>query len=419
MVNIRESTLKDGLCIGCGICSVVCPKEAISMIVGEERDLVPEVKTNKCINCGLCLKICPNSFETLQKENKKINDSKDYLFYGFKNAKCFVGNVKEKGQNIRSASGGIASYIAMEMLQGKQIDAVIHAKNVESRNGEIHYIGTCSVTASELEATRGTVYGAVSFADCVKEACEKDAKRVLFIGTPCVVRAVQNMNLYAKKFDELYLIALACSHNVCNMFTDYMAETMCVPTDIPYVVNFRDKKDSLNSNEFNTFFTNSNGFEIRKNRFESEFTTQWRGYSFSKQCCNACSDFWGYSADVSLKDAWGKWSNNKYGKNIVVVRNSKLMNLLQSDKLQIKEISIDEAAISQKETVDYKQKKVGKKLKASSAKDYDRIDIVHYLNATVRNLSKKVINPRGIYYITKISGLMKRAIDNKITQKLF
>jgi NADH-quinone oxidoreductase subunit I len=56
-------------CMGCSMCSLVCPSHAITMIPDElevefrgkklTRKKRPEVKLFKCIRCGLCERHCP------------------------------------------------------------------------------------------------------------------------------------------------------------------------------------------------------------------------------------------------------------------------------------------------------------------------------------------------------------------------
>lgn len=59
-------TLDKNLCKGCGICGIVCPKEAIALIkipkayYGEKaKHAIVDVSEEKCIYCGICDAICP------------------------------------------------------------------------------------------------------------------------------------------------------------------------------------------------------------------------------------------------------------------------------------------------------------------------------------------------------------------------
>ena len=76
-----ELILNKEKCVGCGTCSRVCPKEAISRgPVGASRrfpttlDIIPEIyDPNKCVFCGTCVMMCPFSALTLKKDGEVIN----------------------------------------------------------------------------------------------------------------------------------------------------------------------------------------------------------------------------------------------------------------------------------------------------------------------------------------------------------
>ena len=46
-------------CYGCGVCSNVCPENAIEMKQDENGFIMPMIDKIKCISCGLCDKMCP------------------------------------------------------------------------------------------------------------------------------------------------------------------------------------------------------------------------------------------------------------------------------------------------------------------------------------------------------------------------
>jgi hypothetical protein len=46
-------------CCGCSACYVICPKNAIEMIMDEEGFDYPEIDKTKCIKCEKCILVCP------------------------------------------------------------------------------------------------------------------------------------------------------------------------------------------------------------------------------------------------------------------------------------------------------------------------------------------------------------------------
>lgn len=67
MTAIKEKICRQGLCIGCGLCAAMCPKQAIEVQWGKNLTWAPVTDAAKCTNCGLCGRICPNTPECICK----------------------------------------------------------------------------------------------------------------------------------------------------------------------------------------------------------------------------------------------------------------------------------------------------------------------------------------------------------------
>ena len=51
----KKAFIDKNICVACGVCTKVCPKQAIEIIKG----CYAKVNEEKCVGCGLCVKKCP------------------------------------------------------------------------------------------------------------------------------------------------------------------------------------------------------------------------------------------------------------------------------------------------------------------------------------------------------------------------
>ena len=51
----RKASVDKRVCVACGVCKKVCPKQAIEIVNG----CYARVSVEKCIGCGICAKNCP------------------------------------------------------------------------------------------------------------------------------------------------------------------------------------------------------------------------------------------------------------------------------------------------------------------------------------------------------------------------
>ncbi len=56
-IPVRPKAYIDTSCIGCTLCTRVCPTDAIEGNLKEKHEVIPE----KCIGCGQCVEKCPRN----------------------------------------------------------------------------------------------------------------------------------------------------------------------------------------------------------------------------------------------------------------------------------------------------------------------------------------------------------------------
>jgi len=65
-------------CVGCQLCSRVCPAKAIE-VIQDEKGKRPVFLIYRCIYCGQCVEVCPTKAITLSKEFENIALRKEDL----------------------------------------------------------------------------------------------------------------------------------------------------------------------------------------------------------------------------------------------------------------------------------------------------------------------------------------------------
>ncbi|MEM1510426.1 MAG: 4Fe-4S binding protein, partial [Thermofilaceae archaeon] len=109
-------------CSGCGICVVVCPREALKLSFSAQGHLRPALNKSLCVDCGLCVRVCP--FVDVPGEGEVVVSGFTTGLIG-KYVKVGLAWSTDERVRFKSASGGAATSILKYLLEERIVDAVL------------------------------------------------------------------------------------------------------------------------------------------------------------------------------------------------------------------------------------------------------------------------------------------------------
>ncbi len=333
-------------CCGCGGCSLVCPKKAISMRPDKYGVIYPDIDLEKCVGCNICVNSC--SFG--KNKHEKVLTS------------YAASNIDEKQRN-QSSSGGIFPAIALDFL--KKGDIVVGV-SLAMADGKASIRHIMIEKERELPALQGSKYvqsdGLVCYNE-IKQALSV-GRKVLYSGTPCQVAEFRSL---FKKYDrQIYTIDIIC-HGVPGLafFNDYLMNLQTENRYKIYEVTFRDKRYGWGKTGIIKF---EQGGTSNKCLFSAKNSSYYRFFDageISRDSCYSCpyaclqrpgdltlGDYWGaqrFSPELMQEN--GGVFNSKEGISCVLCNSPKgreMLDIVQGS-LILKEVDIDKILIINKQ----------------------------------------------------------------------
>lgn len=386
-------------CFGCGLCKNKCPYNAIEFIENSEGFLYPQIIKEKCKNCGICYNVCP-AINNIDNHNE------------FKE-ECYMTISKDKVIYKNSASGGFATCLSEYVITNLQ--GVVYGCNLDD-NGNVKHIRVDN--NKDLVKLQDSKYVQSNILDIFKKVKEDASNRkVLFIGTPCQVEAIEKY-LNRKEFDNLITCDLVC-HGVPSpkLFKNYL--------------NYLSKKYNRKVTDYR--FRNKTTFDkcgfrgklkiAQKNKyFFAEEDIYYRDFleekNYRLSCYNCKYKVNKRVGDFTIGDV-NSWENYydfypELASSLVIVNNSKAKNLFDElkQKLFVKEISLEKEkkinkALSRQTELPEERKQIYQKYK--NLKQYeDEITLDIDKKMQIKNIMKIVIPFKVRIFVKKILKRMNK-----------
>jgi coenzyme F420 hydrogenase subunit beta len=339
---VIPTIVKNNLCIGCGICAVICPESLLKMQFNHFGEYNPIQREECKKDCGLCYKVCPFA------DGNDNEDSIGKILYGMTEGishrpetgyylNCYAGYAPSTRE--RGATGGMATWLLSTLLKERIVDYVIAV--VPDDNPDQLFKFAILQTSESVLSSSGSVYYPVELSGVLQEIQNKSG-RYAIIGLPCFIKAVRLATQKNRILNEriYFTIGIVCGQLKNKHFTDYIANLAGVRKDELRLVHYRGKSaDTPASNYFYTF-TRKNGTTERF-FWEDGIEAAWMNRWFTMNSCNYCDDIFAECADITFMDAWlPEYSKESRGTNIVLVR-SRLMQDMIDNGINNGEVRLD------------------------------------------------------------------------------
>ncbi len=320
--NVKKVVSAD-LCMGCGMCEVVCPTAAIQLWMNPSHGhFEPKINLDLCVHCGNCLQTCggwEENMPLLQKE--KHGASAKYPFLGTVHSVLAASSLSEDVHS-RAASGGFVTTLLQNLLQSHTVDAVLVA-DTTWRKG-VSLAGHLVTAPADLLDFQRSMYLNVPILRALKQVIGTD-KKVAVVALPCHLHSLhKSFNQFPSlKQNVIFTIGLMCGGTYKTAIIEKAAQLLSLPVADVQSVQFR-----TGTWPGRMKITTSDG-----NIHLIKRPPLFRSFYLSR--CFVCNDLLNDLADVSVGDNWSE--DKGHGESLAIVRNAAILPFL--DGLEVRKLS--------------------------------------------------------------------------------
>ncbi len=313
----------DKLCLGCGTCDGICPRQAIGMVYStKNRTYVPSIDMARCNRCGLCFAVCPGLHASVSSRDPRGAGATPTGPFG-EFRKCYIGHASDGEIRFRASSGGIATALSAYVLETGRMDAVVSTRMKKDALVDTEPV----LCRSREEITRGmgSKYCPAATNSILKAIDAGAVTSVLFTGLPCHMRGLWNARtlLPLKKLERVITMGLLCGGMRGQEGTHWILKKRSVAlsslSDITYRGDGWPGSMKLISRSRETVAA------IPYTEYGDEYFESWQPWR-----CFLCTDRTSMTADISLGDAWlPELKEDPLGTSLILARTAEGVQLIE------------------------------------------------------------------------------------------
>jgi coenzyme F420 hydrogenase subunit beta len=324
-----EEVAKHHLCLCCGTCTAVCPKNAVSLIETIHGMLIPKVDETLCSSCGLCLKVCPGT----HLEKGLLPPQTDPFKGSIISAYC--GQAVDKEILRNGQSGGVVTALLEHLLDSGRINNALVTQM--PRDGSLR--PKCVVTCDRdvIRKSQASKYCPAPVGAAARKAIVRDGEKLAVVGVACHMHGLTNAQALLGGPEPLR-IGLVCDRMMTFGAIDHLIDIAGANRGDVASVQFRSKK--FNGWPGDVCVCMKDGTELcvaNKHRGSiKDIYTPLR--------CRLCFDKTNVLSDIVVGDAWGL-RRDKEGFSAIIARTDKgrdvLLSAQKADALKLDTVNAE------------------------------------------------------------------------------
>ncbi|MCM1496843.1 MAG: Coenzyme F420 hydrogenase/dehydrogenase, beta subunit C-terminal domain [Clostridium sp.] len=304
-----EFTVDGNLCISCGMCKAVCPKNSIKF-QSKNGLFIPVIDKDKCAQCGMCYRVCPGKGFDYTKHLPPSSEA-SFLFGEY--CGVYTAWSLDEQRRSNSVSGGVVTELVYRLLQSGEYKTAFLV-------GTHKYTGEAVCTQKYIRGdalgdTQKSRYLPVCQEQAVSYILSHPAEKIILVGTGCFVEGMLNLIDCSKLDRHNYLIiGLFCDRMMTMNVVRYFGRHKALKGQPVDKMFFRTKE--VGGWPGGVQITVDSGEKIALSNSERMKVKDY----FMPERCMYCLDKLNLFSDLSVGDNYTGKHADARGSNSVIVR---------------------------------------------------------------------------------------------------
>jgi coenzyme F420-reducing hydrogenase beta subunit len=318
--------------------------------------------------------------------------------------KIFAGYVREGEYRASGTSGGTGTWIGVEMMRRGLVDGVIHVKPIDdpAEHGPF-FEYRISRDVEQVIQGRQTRYHVIEISKVMAEV-RRTPGRYLFIGLPCICKAVRRLQAIDPVIEERiqYVVSLVCGHLKSANWTLSLGWAVDVPPQQIAAFQYRIKGEGIPARAYVFRATPRDKQRQPVARNAATVTGgRFNAGAMMLNACDYCDDVVGETADLTIGDAWlPRYDSDSGGTNLLITREPTITNVLTEaaaeGRLFLESLTADQAAGSQSGGLRHRREGLSYRLaKAADAGRWAPVKRVEPEKTHITRLRKRIYDLRA------------------------